>query len=57
MNADGSAPTRVVTSAYTDVRPQWLPDGSGLVFNREREGRTELWQVRVAPAASGPAAH
>lgn len=48
MNADGSAPTRVVTSAYTDLRPQWLP-GSGLVFNREREGRTELWQVRLPP--------
>jgi Tol biopolymer transport system component len=53
MSADGSAPTRVVHSAYTDVRPQWLPDGSGIVFNREREGRTELWQVRIPPAADG----
>jgi Tol biopolymer transport system component len=45
MNADGSAPTRVVESPYTDVRPQWLPDGRGLVFNRERDGRIEIWQI------------
>jgi TolB protein len=47
MNADGSDQVRVVESPYTDVRPQWLPDGSGLVFNRERDGRTELWRVRM----------
>jgi Tol biopolymer transport system component len=29
------------------VRPQWLPDGSGLVFNRERDGHIEIWQVRL----------
>jgi TolB protein len=47
MNADGSSPTRVVESPFTDVRPQWLPDGSGLIFNRERDGRIEMWQVRI----------
>jgi Tol biopolymer transport system component len=50
MNADGSDPVRVVESPYTDVRPQWLPDGSGLIFNREHDDRIELWQV-LLPAA------
>jgi len=47
MNADGSAPTRIVDSPYTDVRPQWLPDGAGLIFNREHDDRIEIWQVRI----------
>jgi len=47
MDANGSDPVRVVESPYTDVRPQWLPDGSGLIFNRERDGRIELWQVKL----------
>ena len=48
MNADGSGLFRAVESPYTDVRPQWLPDGSGLIFNREHDGRIDLWQVRLA---------
>jgi Tol biopolymer transport system component len=45
MNADGSGLMQVVDSPYTDIRPQWLPDGTGLVFNREREARIEMLQV------------
>jgi len=47
MNADGSGAVRVVESPYTDVRPQWLPDGLGLIFNREHDGRIEILQVRL----------
>jgi Tol biopolymer transport system component len=47
MNADGSAPRQVTQNSTTDVRAQWLPDGSGLVFNREHDGQIELWQVPV----------
>jgi Tol biopolymer transport system component len=36
-----------VTSDATDVRPQWLPDGQSLVFNREAGQRTEI--MRVGP--------
>jgi len=45
MNADGSGLERAVASPYTDVRPQFLPDGPGIVFNREHDGRIELWRV------------
>lgn len=45
MNADGSEQVQVAQGSVTDVRPQRLPDGSGLVFNREQSGRIDLWQV------------
>jgi CubicO group peptidase (beta-lactamase class C family) len=45
---------RIVDSPYTDVRPQWLPDGRGLIFNRERDARIEMLRVDV-PAGAAPA--
>jgi Tol biopolymer transport system component len=42
------APTRVVESPDTDVRPQWLPDGKGLIFqSRSTMDRIEIWQVAL----------
>jgi Tol biopolymer transport system component len=45
MNADGSDVSRVVASPYADVRPQWSPDGNRIIFNREREGTTDIYVI------------
>ena len=47
--AEQDAVERVVESPGTDVRPQFLPDGSGIVFNREHDGRIELWLAPLPP--------
>ncbi|MCX7599351.1 MAG: hypothetical protein N2512_10895, partial [Armatimonadetes bacterium] len=42
MNADGSGQTRL-TSSGRDSDPEWLPDGSGIVFVSQRDGNFEIY--------------
>ncbi|HJP72455.1 MAG TPA: DPP IV N-terminal domain-containing protein [Candidatus Limnocylindria bacterium] len=57
MDADGSDPERVTTSAESELYARWSPDGTQLAFSRDMSGGTganvDLWIVN----ADGSGAH
>ncbi|PCG85250.1 amidohydrolase [Streptomyces sp. WZ.A104] len=40
----GERPRRVVADGYANTDPDWLPDGSGLVYSSDRDGGPDLWR-------------
>lgn len=47
LSMDGSRETKLVEGPAEDVFPAWSPDGQEVVFASDREGRMDLWAVRV----------
>ena len=52
-NADGTAP-RQITSDPSDGSPSWSPDGSKIVFSRERDGTVFLMIDELDGSAARP---
>jgi WD40 repeat protein len=45
MNSDGSDVQRVTRSSGRDGYPAWSPDGERIVFQSERDGNWEIYQI------------
>lgn len=45
LDAGASSPTYVTRGPARDLRPRWSPDGSRIVFFRERDGSGDIWSV------------
>src|SRR5439155_18562910 len=45
VRADGSGLRQLTNDAYKDRRPRWSPDGKRILFDSNRSGRYELWQI------------
>jgi Tol biopolymer transport system component len=43
VGADGSGLTRLTENGFPDFDPSWSPDGSGIVFRRQRGGNDEIY--------------
>lgn len=48
MKADGSDVRQITDNEVSDHSPSWSPDGSRIVFVRQRGRNTDLWIVAVA---------
>ena len=48
MNQDGSNLTAVSAAKTNRYAPIWLPDGNGLVYAKETNGKLELWTLDLA---------
>jgi TolB protein len=42
---DGTGLRRLTDDVHKDRRPRWAPDGKRLLFDSNRAGRFELWQI------------
>ncbi len=42
-NADGSNPTRLVSTVYEEHSPSWTPDGTAIVFESDFGGTPQIW--------------
>ena len=51
MNADGSDPRRLTTSAGDDAFPAWSPDGNRITFNSDRDGDVEIYVMNADGSA------
>lgn len=51
IRTDGSALKQLTSDVHKDRRPRWAPDGKRLIFDSNRTGRFELWQIN--PDGSG----
>jgi len=47
INADGTNKTRLTTSPYQDVYPSWSPDGKKVIFESDRAGSFDIWQLSL----------
>lgn len=45
MNADGTSPHAITSSAAEDAQPTWSPDGSEIAFTSLRDGDYEIYVV------------
>lgn len=45
MDADGSNPSRLTTTAGQDAQPSWSPDGLQVVFLSDRDGNGEIYRI------------
>ena len=45
VRVDGSALRQLTNDPYKDRRPHWSPDGKRIIFDSNRSGRFELWQI------------
>ena len=48
VNADGTAPVRLVGGPNIDSEPVWSPDGQTIVYTSTKRGRSELWRIPMA---------
>lgn len=46
INLDGSSEQNLTTNGADDMRPQWSPDGSWVVFDSYRNGQRDLYLMR-----------
>jgi Tol biopolymer transport system component len=44
---DGTGLRQLTNDTYKDRRPRWAPDGSRLMFDSNRSGKFELWQINA----------
>ena len=51
LNVDGSALRRLTDDAYFDKDPRWIGRGDSVVFQSNRGGQLDLWQVDVRSKA------
>jgi len=42
---DGEKTKRLTTSPFNDISPQWLPDGSGILFLSDRNGTMQIFKL------------
>ena len=47
MNADGSAVTRLTRNSHDERGPTWSPDGTRIVFESDRSGKTEIYLMNA----------
>jgi Tol biopolymer transport system component len=45
VRMDGTDSRQLTNDTYMDRRPRWSPDGKRIVFDSNRTGRFELWQI------------
>jgi eukaryotic-like serine/threonine-protein kinase len=45
IRSDGSGLRQLTNDAHKDRRPRWAPDGKRLIFDSNRSGRVELWEI------------
>lgn len=48
MNADGSGQRKLTANPAADYEPQWLPDGSALLFLSTRKNGAQVWKLPLA---------
>jgi TolB protein len=47
MNADGTNPVRLTTTAGFDENPSWSPNGTRIAFDSMRDGNLEIYVMNV----------
>jgi TolB protein len=47
MNADGSAPQRLTTTASGAGRPSFSPDGTRIAFGPTRNGNDDIYLIKA----------
>jgi Tol biopolymer transport system component len=47
MNADGTFPRRLTTTAGFDGDPAWSPDGKKIAFESTRSGNSDIWVMNA----------
>ncbi len=45
---DGDKTKRLTTSPLNDISPQWLPDGSGILFLSDRNGSMQIYKLSLS---------
>ena len=45
FHPDGTHMTQLTTGPYADENPTWLPDGSGVLFDSDRQGGRQIFAV------------
>jgi Tol biopolymer transport system component len=54
VRPDGSGLRQLTNDAFRDRYPRWSPDGSRLIFQSDRSGRSEIWSIRADGSALEP---
>ena len=47
INIDGSNQTRLTKNLYLDVYPSWRPDSEKVIFESDRTGNFDIWQLSL----------
>jgi len=47
INIDGSNQTRLTKNLFFDVYPSWRPDGEKVIFESDRTGNFDIWQLSL----------
>ena len=54
MNADGTGAASLTNNSVPDLLPNWTSDGNAVVYTRETDGGTQLWQTSVSDRSEKP---